>query len=129
MSRPGRRKGAPRTAPHRTAPHRTAPHRAARLSVEPLEPRWLMNADGRHPRPDPPVGLLDKSFGSLLESHSDAGSFARSLLQHPGRAKAAGLEGLRHALREHAGYAGRYGWGATLTHELDTHRRYAAAHH
>ncbi len=88
-----------------------------------------MNADGRHPRPDPPVALFDKSFGSLLESHSDAGSFARSLFQHPGRAKAAGLEGLRHALREHAGYADRYGWGATLTHELDTHRRYAAAHH
>ena len=66
---------------------------------------------------------------SLLASHADADAFARGLARHPRLAGDLGLGGLALALRQHAGYAARHGWGATLTHELDTHPRYAAAHH
>lgn len=81
------------------------------------------------PRPEQPAASLARSLESLLESGSDADSFARNLVQHPRLANDLGLGGLSLALRQHAGYAAQHGWGATLVYELDTHPRYAAAHH
>jgi hypothetical protein len=105
------------------------PRPELKLHVEPLEPRWLLSADARRPRPEQPAASLARALESLLESGADADSFARNLVQHPRLANDLGLGGLSLALRQHAGYAARHGWGATLVYELDTHPRYAAAHH
>ncbi len=86
------------------------PRPALKLHVEPLETRWLLSADARRPRPEPGpregwAASLALALESLLESRSNAATFARNLAQHPRLANDLGLGGLSLALRQHAGYA------------------------
>jgi hypothetical protein len=94
---------------------------ALKLHIEPLENRWLLNADGRHPRPEQTAAPLVRSLETPYES-TDAASFALNLVEHPRLANDAGLGGLSLVLRQNAGYAAQHGWAATLTRVLDALR-------
>ena len=101
---------------------------ARKLQIEPLENRWLLNADGRRPRPEAAATPLLQLQESLHDS-SNMSSIALSLVEHPRLAMEAGLGGLSSVLRQNAGYAAQHGWAATLSRVLDAHPRYTAAHH
>ncbi len=99
---------------HRRATRRTRPE--LKLHVEPLEARWLLNADAHRPQETTPLVVA-----SLLGARTDAPNFARELAAHPGKAADLGLGALAGALRRHEGFAVRHGWAAELARILDAH--------
>jgi hypothetical protein len=95
--------------------------------LDKLEMRRLMSLGGAKSR----LAYELVQEKAVLKSQligGDLDAVAFSLAQHPGLAADLGLGALSQALREHAGFASRHGWGASLVKELTAHPRYAAAH-
>jgi RHS repeat-associated protein len=106
--------------------------RKQRLQLKPyldkLETRRLMSVGDTNSRFTHVLVQAKAGFESEL-ARGDLDAFALSLVEHPGMAADLRLGALSQALRQHARYAQRHGWGASLVSELTAHPRYAAAHH
>ena len=106
--------------------------RKQRLQLKPyldkLEMRRLMSVEVARARFGHDAVQEQKVIESQLAG-GELDAFALSLAQHPRMAADLGLGALSQSLRQHAGYAQRHGWGASMVSELNAHPRYAAAHH
>ena len=110
-----------------TRRRRLAPRK---LLVEVLEPRQLLSlasdrpllaAAARHAH-------TRAELSNVARADLDVNVFATQLVHHPLMAERQGLGALAAMMDQHAGYAARHGWGATLDLVLTQHPAYAARH-
>ena len=103
-----------------------------KLLFEVLEPRQLLShasdrpllaAAARHAQTK-----AEAELSNVARADLDVNVFATQLVHHPLMAERQGLGALAAMMDQHAGYAARHGWGATLDLVLTQHPAYAARH-
>ena len=103
-----------------------------KLLFEVLEPRQLLSlasdrslvaAAARHAQTK-----AEAELSNVARADLDVNVFATQLVHHPLMAERKGLSALAAMMDQHAGYAARHGWGATLDLVLTQHPAYAARH-